>query len=482
MTARLSRFAFLLALLLAGLAVHAPSAARGDDPAPTDGGAGMEGGPAPDTAPDAASDDEEDGPVPFLEAVAKAIDRGVVWLKKKQLKDGSWGPITAESFYDKNAKGTPYQRPAGSTGLALYTLLKCGVPVDDPVVKKGFAFLKAKYPKPGDTYEVSIVLLAVTATADPFKKSKDSRSAGEKVRLTGDWRKWAMELQQTLIRRHKQLGWRYNEEVAGSVFSTPPGGNQDLSSTQLAVLALFSAERCGIATPSEVYRDVMTFARAQQEPEGPEVPRAVVARPPKGKTPAKPDDRYGKPAGSEPPKDRARGFCYIADKKLPEKEWKATGAMTGCGISIFQMARYVLMGRDDKVWKAVDAKAIQQAIYDGYAWLDANWSASSNPVGNWYHVYYAYCVERACDLTGNSLIGSHAWYPEMGGHLVSTQKEGAGPEEGYWDTQSTHGPKDVLDTCFALLFLKRATRGGIPNPSVTGGSDEPPRDGRDTER
>ncbi len=451
----------------------APPAMGGEVPGMDDGN----GGPAPDGG-DAKPDPGDDAPVPFVEGVEKAIKRGVSWLMKKQLPDGSWGPITADSLYDPKSKGTPYQRPAGSTGLALYALLKCDVPVDHPVVKKGFAFLKAKYPKPGDTYEVSVVLLAVTATADPFKRSKDSRAAGDRVKLVGDLRKWAEDLKSTLLRRHKQLGWRYNEELPNSVPTTPPGGNQDLSSTQLACLALFSAERCGITTPSEIWRDMIMFARLQQEDEGPEAERAIVAKPAPGKATPPPDDRYAKPGSAAAPKDRARGFCYIKDNKLPDKEWRATGAMTGCGLAVIQMSRFILMKRDDKIWRAMDAKAIQQSIYDGYAWLNANWSPSNNPVGNWYHVYYQYCVERTCDLTGNTLIGKHNWYLDMGQNLISSQQDGQDPADGYWDTNSTHGPRDVLDTCFALLFLKRATRGGIPYPTVTGGSDAPPTDGR----
>ena len=44
----------------------------------------------------------------------------------------------------------------------------------------------------------------------------------------------------------------------------------------------------------------------------------------------------------------------------------------------------------------------------------------------------------------------------------------------FWNTNATHDPKDVLDTCFALLFLKRATRGMAVTPADGGA----PRDGR----
>jgi hypothetical protein len=73
------------------------------------------------------------------------------------------------------------------------------------------------------------------------------------------------------------------------------------------------------------------------------------------------------------------------------------------------------------------------------------------------------------DLVGVQLLGNHLWYAEMAEQLLGRQNA-----RGYWDSQSTLANGQVLDTCFALLFLHRATRGGIPFPSVTGGSDDPP--------
>jgi hypothetical protein len=63
----------------------------------------------------------------------------------------------------------------------------------------------------------------------------------------------------------------------------------------------------------------------------------------------------------------------------------------------------------------------------------------------------------------------------MATQLVARQRA-----QGFWDSESTHDPRDLLDTSFALLFLRRATKGGIAFPDVTGGSDDPPRDGRGT--
>jgi hypothetical protein len=150
--------------------------------------------------------------------------------------------------------------------------------------------------------------------------------------------------------------------------------------------------------------------------------------------------------------------------------------MTACGLGLIQMARYALAERSDGVWKARDQAAIQQAVYDGLAWLDRHWSAYENPgkrSENVYHVYYLYCVERAFDLLGNQRLGVHMWYAEMAGQLLARQSP-----KGFWDSQSTHKPGAVLDTSFALLFLKRATKTDLREPEVTGPSDAPPTDNR----
>ncbi len=439
--------AHLAGLLLLAAAVAGAGArwATADDPPP-----GME-------APAMGGGDEADGPVPFVDAVNRAIDRGGAWLSLRQRDDGSWGPVTPAIAYDPTNTGRLYDYPAGSAALAAYTLLKCGVPSTDPVVKRAFDSLR-KRRLPASSYEASMSLLAVTATADPFKRVKASAAAGDRVKLTGDLRKWAQELADHLVGKRAPQAWRYNRPNA----PIEPGGDQDLSSTQLAALALLAADRCGVKVDGEVWSGMAAFAMAQQEREGPEHPRAVRPRgmpPPPG----------GTGASDAVPKDRARGFAYIASDALEPDDGRATGGMTACGVGVLATARYVLEERGDRAWKRRDPAPLLASVHDGVAWLDLHWSAFENPGKtkfNLYHVYYLYCVERAMDLLGNRLLGAHDWYVEMGRSLLDRQDA-----DGRWDSDSTHEPSEVLDTCFALLFLKRATRGGIPHAETT--PDEP---------
>src|SRR5262245_28906661 len=466
----------LAALLLGG----GPRVYGGDDtppPGPPDAGKAE---PAMSEGR-STEDDAEDPDVPQStdEKVKAAIQKGVAWLKNAQLPDGSWGVVDGGEKYGGGKEDSKtYKHPAGPTALALYALLKSKEPLDEPHVKKGFQYLRQKYRIPGGSYETSMMLLAVTATADPFKKTSASVAQGEKIKFPGgDWKDWAIKLHSSLMsKRAKNAGWRY-----GHGGQDPAGGSTDNSSTQLAALALLAAERCGIKTDNKVWNDMVTFAMAQQEEDGPEWDRAVYDRSPKdpSKVTDKDKGRYAPAAGETSIKDKARGFAYIRSMKGKNPdEGEATGGMTACAIGTIMMARYILTkpDRNDATWAARDQAQIQQSIYDGCAWLDKNFSPWDNPgksKENLYFVYYLYCCERAFDLIGNNLLGKHHWYVEMADQICGRQDP-----KGFWESNTTLNPQKVMDTSFALLFLKRSTKGGIPYGRITGGGDDPPADSR----
>ncbi|MCE9583126.1 MAG: hypothetical protein K8T20_11600, partial [Planctomycetes bacterium] len=95
---------------------------------------------------------------------------------------------------------------------------------------------------------------------------------------------------------------------------------------------------------------------------------------------------------------------------------------------------------------------VEKGIFDGLAWLDANWTVDSNPGGHRSHYYYLYGLERVGVLGSIEQIGGHAWYVCGAQHLVDHQKP-----DGHWNSGTELEPAEVLDSCFALLFLKKAT-------------------------
>lgn len=395
----------------------------------------------------------DDSPAGAAEGVATAIRRGVQFLSARQAFNGSWGDTTSGGSPSGPEIANPYGHPIGATALALYALLASGVPNDDARVVKGYGWMDRQL-KRGMTgfssYEMSAVLLATTArTGAPLHW----RRAGT-AKLGADDRRRAQAALDALlaVRAHDGLaGWRYNLPLA----PMSEGGNEDLSSTGFAALALFTADRCGLKVPVSLWPELVRFAIAQQDAAGDEHERAVDrATLELAGTPVAGGPSPTKPRGGEaPPRDRARGFAYIKSESLSPDEGTATGGMTACGISIIQISRLLLSGRSAKGWGAVERTSADQSLLDACAWLDANWSASANPMKtrvNKYHVLYASHVAAAMDLVGSARIGTHAWEQELSDHLVTSQSE-----KGSWDSESAHEPRAVLDTSFALLFFAR---------------------------
>jgi hypothetical protein len=102
-----------------------------------------------------------------------------------------------------------------------------------------------------------------------------------------------------------------------------------------------------------------------------------------------------------------------------------------------------------------------------------NWSPRENPARS-TTASTTSTAASAFDLIGNLRLGNKQWYMDMASQLVGRQNK----EKGFWDSGTTHKPQEILDTSFALLFLKRSTKGGIPYGSITGGSDDPAADNR----
>jgi hypothetical protein len=78
------------------------------------------------------------------------------------------------------------------------------------------------------------------------------------------------------------------------------------------------------------------------------------------------------------------------------------------------------------------------------------------PNGNWrFHpmenLYFLWSVERVGVLYGLSSIGDKDWYRWGAEILVANQDK-----RGFWTNGGYHGASPTIDTCLALLFLKRA--------------------------
>jgi len=159
-------------------------------------------------------------------------------------------------------------------------------------------------------------------------------------------------------------------------------------------------------------------------------------------------DKGGKDAsvstGAGPLIADPRGWSYTTNDP-------AYGSMTAGAIGAVCIFDYVL-GED---WKK------DKIVAGGMGWLNKNYSVTEN-VGpcetggkdaKEFLYYYLYALERVGMLYDTPLVGAHDWYLDGARVILAAQKP-----DGSWAESGPATMRPTWDTCFAILFLKRATR------------------------
>lgn len=139
----------------------------------------------------------------------------------------------------------------------------------------------------------------------------------------------------------------------------------------------------------------------------------------------------------------------------------STGSMTCAGVcSLLICHRYLNPPPPGDGRKGHDHSRVP-GVGAGLGWLDGRFRTARNPQGSdtWFY-YYLYSIERTGVLAGVQDFGGRDWYREGALQILRRLEPGGG-----WG-RSGEGA-DLADTCFALLFLRRATRrlyevGGVP--------------------
>jgi hypothetical protein len=188
-------------------------------------------------------------------------------------------------------------------------------------------------------------------------------------------------------------GWRYLLDA----------GPWDFSVTQWPILAMREANLVGIEFPADCLLKARDLYYAKQKPDG--------------------SWNYG-----------AHG-----DGQAPY------GSMTAAGLASVYIISDVLepasgcpcRGGQSQRSNSEAERRIDQALQ----WLSKNFDVTNNPGrGNYYPIYWLYCVERVGIAAGYKYFGDHNWYEEGAEYLV--RRQGA---DGSWGK--------LVDTCFATLFL-----------------------------
>jgi len=409
----------------------------------------------------------------FQQGVDAAIDRGVGWLREAQRADGAWPDFPGF--------------PGATTALAYHTLRVCGVKRDDPAAVRAWDAAKRLYAREKlQTYSAAIYLMAIASHGDPVSTPTDDRD----VHLKPDDAKWAREIAGCLAAaQDDEGGWSYSvatdAEPSGSGAGAAAGARRrgrngafDHSNTQYALLGLKCAARCGVPIDPDIWKRSLDHFIDAQEKEGPAVPR-------------------GRDAGARKPAargatrdsallDHARGWGYCESVGALDSAYPS---MTAGGVSSVVICRSELLGTRAMTAK-LDAES-ERAVWDGLAWLATSWkphwlelpAGAELPrefrdlISSGVNLYEFYGVERAGVLAGVDWMGPLDWYGEGADVLVAAQEK-----DGSWsgignglvaeDKAAAKKSRRVVDTCFALLFLKRGTTPVRRGAVTQGGADD----------
>lgn len=188
----------------------------------------------------------------------------------------------------------------------------------------------------------------------------------------------------------------------------------DNSNTQYAALGLRACHDSGIVIPETVLVLAVKWWRESQQGDADKDPKAVAT------------------GGTE----KSEGWNYKDKAAQPDKA--PYSAMTAGGTSSLVIYDYILGRR----WKE-DAH-----VKEGMAWLTQHWAINKN-------YYFLYGLERTGILFGVDRFGDHWWYPEGAKFLLKDQNA-----DGSWGhhTKAEDKDRNTQDTCFAILFLKKATK------------------------
>jgi hypothetical protein len=150
------------------------------------------------------------------------------------------------------------------------------------------------------------------------------------------------------------------------------------------------------------------------------------------------------------------GWAYVAtnkDGKAPSGD-----SMTGAGLFCLAVAQASLIrdaikaGKKTEGPEASGKSLLESRVFDRGLKRTGDFVKGIGPGSG---RYFLWSVERVGVLLGLEKIGDTEWFKKGADALLKTQKE-----EGGWPTAWAEADKEGLsDTCFALLFLRKANLG-----------------------
>jgi hypothetical protein len=364
------------------------------------------------------------------DTVDEAVRRGVRYLRSVQATNGSW------------SRGY-----MGVTALAALTLLECGVAPDDKAVVAATRYVREASLRETHTYSICLAILFLDRLGEPadvpliesltvrllagqnadggWSYNCPAVPAEEVKRLTalrGAPRGSAGpgERPATDERRGSRPLSEDNQKLLELLRRTGrlPPGYGDNSNTQFANLALWVAGRHGLPVEDALLAIAGRYRRSQQ-PDG-------------GWLYTAPDPRIASPAAD--------------DRALSSHASMTCAALLGLAIADAGAGdpgrgRRTL-GRDPQL------RAGLLALGGAVGSPTGGRQRVSVPRigGGWY--YFLWSLERLCVALDLATVGGKDWYAWGAEALLGNQEEDGSWRGAYAEYQA--------DTCFALLFLRRA--------------------------
>jgi hypothetical protein len=338
------------------------------------------------------------GRMPVLDKdIGRAIDEGVAWLKARQLEAGAWKYCTCGS--NPNDSYAP-----GATALALYTLLKCDIPLKDKAVQSGFEWL-LKEPLPNHTYTVALEAMACGEAVELLQPAfRLEKNKAAKAELAASIERYAKRLRESstwLVEAQTRTN-RGGYESGDWDYQKPAAKGMDNSNTQFAVLGLRAAQNAGVPAPEAVWAKSLNHWTGDQVKDG--------------GWPYRRDPADANQGGSRS-MSAAGMYCTLVSKATLKRK-----------------APEMLVG-DDSIKKVLGLLTKHYPVPE---------PRRDRPGGHAGSVYYdLYSLERAMMISKTEKLAGNDWYHD-GSMFIVLNQEAAGE----WI--------DTTDTCFALLFLKRA--------------------------
>jgi len=369
--------------------------------------------------------------------VDQAVQKGEKWLKRQQ---DATGRISDPAYPVGTSEGL------GATALALMALLHSGLTVKDPEIQNGFSYLKTR--NSTEPYDLALHILAIDAKYMPVGFLEDIENYSEEKareviarRISKEDKGFVASIVKTLLTTQADNG----------AFGYSGAAEPNLSHTQFTALALKAALRMGVDVPSSIWRKLFRY-----------LGRSSVGS---GKIALDVHRTFGGPIQRDVV---TQGWGY------GEGQPRGTGTMTCAALAALAICESELVRA--KEWSDKDAKLLDDLTWGGFGWIQGVYSMRSAPPEGCTHraamlYYFLYGLERAMILWNIRSIAGHDWYFEGSALLVSWQHA-----DGRWT--GTHG-SSVIDTAWALLFLKRAT---IPVQTSTRVSSVDKLEGRDNEK